>query len=127
MIIFQKLIYRPDLRANPDLIYLFGDNEQRIGLGGQAREMRGEVNAVGIRTKRAPGMKEEDFWSDEKFDIYSRMIDEDFHDVIQYARTGHSIVIPLDGLGTGLSELPTRAPKLLAYINEHIRHLGAYF
>jgi hypothetical protein len=49
------MIYRRDLRANPESLYLFGDNTKRVGIGGQAREMRGEPNAVGIATKNAPG------------------------------------------------------------------------
>jgi hypothetical protein len=126
MIIYQKLICRPDLRANPDVFYLFGDNEQRVGLGGQAREMRGEPNAVGIRTKKRPGMDQNDFWSDQHFDLYCKLIDEDFHPVYEAIRVGHLLVVPLDGLGTGLSALPTVAPRLLAHINGHIRTLGAY-
>ena len=59
MIIYQKFIYRSDLKANPSVLYLFGDNLQRVGLGGQAKEMRGEPNAVGIATKKAPDNKPE--------------------------------------------------------------------
>ena len=50
----QKFITRADLQANPKRLYLFGDNVMRAGLGGQAKEMRGEPNAVGVATKKAP-------------------------------------------------------------------------
>jgi hypothetical protein len=126
MIMYQKLICRPDLRANHDAIYLFGDNEERKGLGGQAREMRGEPNAIGIRTKKYPSNEEDSFWSDDHYDIYTRLIDEDLHEVFQSARVGHLIVIPLDGLGTGLSQLPTRAPKVFEYLNNQLRVIGNY-
>lgn len=49
-LLFQNTIRRAHLRANPKNLYLFGDNEQRRGLGGLARECRGEPNAVGIAT-----------------------------------------------------------------------------
>ena len=54
MIIYQDWITRQDLLDNPDRIYLFGDNVQRQGFGGQAKEMRGEPNAIGIITKKKP-------------------------------------------------------------------------
>jgi len=47
-ILYQDQIKRDDLRAHPDRIYLFGDNVARQGRGGQAKEMRGEPNALGI-------------------------------------------------------------------------------
>ena len=36
-IIFQKMIYREDLIRNRSVIYVFGDNDLRIGKGGQAK------------------------------------------------------------------------------------------
>lgn len=119
-VIFQKWISRVDLKANPNVLYVFGDNMERAGLGGQAKEMRGEHNAIGIATKWAPNMNEDAFFKDSDFDIVKDQIDLDFtrledHDGV--------VVIPLDGLGTGLSELPIRAPKIYAYINQKIRNL----
>jgi hypothetical protein len=34
--------------------YVFGDNGRRIGFGGQAKEMRGEPNAIGVATEWVP-------------------------------------------------------------------------
>ena len=45
MIIMQYRIYRSDLELNPDILYCFGDNDHREGLGGQAKECRGEKNS----------------------------------------------------------------------------------
>ena len=61
-ITFQERITRADLRANPDTLYVFGDNMRRRGMGGQAAEMRGEPNAVGIPTKWRPSRTEWDFF-----------------------------------------------------------------
>ena len=47
-------ITREIVQANPDKIFLFGDNLLRVGLGGQAGATRGEPNAVGIPTKKTP-------------------------------------------------------------------------
>lgn len=52
IILRQTRIYRADLAMNPKVLYVFGDNLERKGFGGQAYEMRGEPNAFGIATKR---------------------------------------------------------------------------
>ena len=44
----QTWITRADLKANRDLIYVYGDNVKRDGRRGLAREMRGEPNAHAI-------------------------------------------------------------------------------
>ena len=118
-VIFQSRIYRSDLKNNPDLLYLFGDNDLRMGYGGQAREMRGESNALGIRTKLLPTMEKEAFMNDEDFKRFVDMIRFDIA-TMNHIMTKHNyfgIVVPSDGLGTGLSELPQRAPKVYDSLN----------
>ncbi|KKL05458.1 hypothetical protein LCGC14_2605850, partial [marine sediment metagenome] len=56
MIEYRDHITRQMLRDEPDTLFVFGDNMQRRGLGGQAFAMRGEPNAVGIPTKIFPSM-----------------------------------------------------------------------
>lgn len=48
-------------------IYLFGDNLLRKGLGGQAKEMRGEPNTLGIVSKKYPSNSLSSFYSDGDF------------------------------------------------------------
>jgi hypothetical protein len=126
-IIFQKLIFRLDLRANLDVYYLFADNEQRTGLGGQAKEMRGEPNAIGIRTKVAPNIDIDSYWSDENLQSNIQKLYEDFLPVKYLLEQNKVVVIPLDGFGTGLAELPRRAPKTLKYIELVINKLHERF
>lgn len=111
-IVYQKMIHREDLRANPDKFYVFGDNAVRIGMGGQAGEMRGEPNAIGVATKRAPSMSPGSFFSDCEED--ARTLAADMLIVNSALMTAKIVVVPRDGLGTGLSQLPTRAPRLYA-------------
>jgi hypothetical protein len=82
MIIRQHRIYRIDLQMNQHLLFVFGDNEEREGRGGQAKEMRGEDNAVGIRTKRHPSTGKTAYWTDETYDENVEMIREDFQNLI---------------------------------------------
>jgi len=123
MIIFQYRIYRSDLELNPDLIYCFGDNDDRAGLGGQAAEMRGEHNALGIRTKKHPKNLETAYYTDAEYDECVAKIEEDFAKVEALLKGGRAVVFPTEGFGTGLSELKTRAPKILAHIESIIENL----
>lgn len=115
-VITQKFIFRSDLRANPEVKYLFGDNLIRVGLGGQAKEMRGEPNAIGVATKKAPGMAPGDFFSDSDYWDFRNQVDIDLEPAFDHLAEGGILVIPEDGLGTGLSKLPERAPKLNRYL-----------
>ena len=125
MVIYQKRIYRDDLRCNPTVTYLFGDNERRVGLGGQAGEMRGEPNAVGVRTKRLPSNALDAFWSDDNFTDNCRKVFEDLVPVFALLSKDASriVVVPTDGLGTGLSALQIHAPRTLAYVDQLINNL----
>lgn len=113
LVIYQNRIYREDLKSNPSLLYLFGDNNLRTGYGGQAKEMRGEVNAHGIRTKIEPSNEDGAFMSDESFRENIDMINIDLTTMMRKFNKGSykGIVIPYDGLGTGLSDMPNRCPK----------------
>lgn len=122
-VIFQQMIYRSDLEKNPDVLYLFGDNDQRSGFGGQAKEMRGEDNAVGVRTKWAPSMAESAFFNDKDAEMIMAMIAEDLSELHEHLAAGWIVVIPSDGLGTGLSELPERAPQVNAFLESALKNL----
>jgi hypothetical protein len=122
-VIYQKRIYREDLHRNPRVMYLFGDNEQRQGLGGQAGEMRGEPNAVGVRTKAAPGIGKDDYWYDDQAELYKVLISYDLLPVHVHLKNGGIIVIPADGLGTGLSRMKETCPKVFAALQTMLTDL----
>lgn len=126
MIIFQHRIYRIDLRNNPDVLYVFGDNVDRKGLGGQAGDMRGEPNAVGVATKWSPSMRESSFFDDSDYERISKIIDTDFEPLFKAALKEKTIILPADGLGTGLSEMPTRCPKLYRLLRSYVETLKSY-
>ena len=112
----QKWIERADLKNNPTVYFLFGDNTIRRGYGGQAKAMRDEPNAIGIATKMTPTSEDNAYFSDDSYRENTHIIGADFRAAFQRRDEGKLIVIPADGLGTGLSELPTRAPKTNAFL-----------
>lgn len=120
MVSYKKYITREYVRANPDLVFLFGDNVASYGRAGQAKEMRSEPNCYGIPTKWFPSREESAYFTDIKFEKIKIYIDDAFAAV---PKDKH-IVISSGGIGTGLAELPKRAPKVLAYILKKIEELN---
>jgi hypothetical protein len=122
-----KIINRFDLLANPNTLYVFGDNMQRKGRKGQAAEMRGEPNALGIPTKWLPARTEDAYFTDDAWNSHEvkSAIEGAFKKLEAHLASGGDIVLPADGIGTGLAELPTRAPKLFARLQKWIAVLEA--
>lgn len=122
----RQFITREYVRANRDKLFLFGDNLERRGFGGQAAEMRGEPNAIGIPTKKSPNNSAEAFFSDNEFEQNKASIDAAFAEISRSVKDPiRAIVIPSDGLGTGRAQLDTRAPRTFAYLQQKLAELGS--
>jgi len=117
--IFKENYNAKTLRARSDCLFLFSDNEDKASTRGQA-VIRHEPNAVGIVTKRHPFMNEDSFYDDEDYSNNIAAIDESFENLRKKIEASGMeykfIFIPKDGLGTGLAQLPQRAPKTFVYI-----------
>lgn len=113
-------ITRDDVRAEKNKIFLFGDNLAQKGFGGQAKEMRGEENSIGIPTKKLPSNSKDAFFTDKEFAANIKAIDETFAKI----PLDKIIVIPKAGLGTGLAGLEQKAPNTFAYLNEKLAEIG---
>lgn len=105
-----------DVQANPDKIYVFGDNTKRVGTGGQA-QIRNNPNAMGIATKIAPSMDNAAFMSDKDLANNKTIIDGD---IAKIKATGKVVVLPKDGFGTGLAKLKEKAPQTYAYLKQRL-------
>ena len=120
---YKKFITRTDLRKNPNKIFVFGDNMARSGYGGQAKEMRGELNSFGIPTKWLPSNSHHAFFSDDDFEKIVPHLEAAHSTLSMFHLAGLTIVWPEDGIGTGLAELDKRAPMIFAYIKKIESHL----
>lgn len=121
-----KFITREYIRENRDKLFLFGDNLERRGFGGQAAAMRGEPNAVGIPTKKSPSYRDDPFFSDEEFEQNKASIDAAFAEIMNAVTDSiRVIVIPSDGLGTGRAQLDRRAPRTFAYLQKRMTDLAS--
>jgi len=127
-VVYQHRIERQDLRDNPGVLYLFGDNVERRGLGGQAKAMRGEPNAVGIRTKLAPHNRDDAFFS-EYPGLVARQntwIAEDFEPIFRHLNEGGVVVVPAEGLGTGLARMRETSPSSWKFLCDQMDRLRGY-
>jgi len=113
MLEFRSHITREMLQDERDKLFVFGDNFARKGFGGQAREMRGEPNAVGIVTKHEPSMNRGAFLNDGYYEIWLEKNSYDFCRLFLHKGT---VVWPSAGIGTGLAQLPVRAPIIFEAI-----------
>lgn len=113
-------ITREDVRAENDKIFLFGDNLKQTGYGGQAKEMRGEPNALGIPAKKEPANNQTSFFTDKEFEANRQAIDKAFGKI----PPDKTVVVPKGGIGTGLAKLEQTAPLTFAYLNEKLSTLG---
>src|SRR3972149_6022533 len=120
-------ISRGLVRANPMVMFVFGDNDIRKGMGGQAKEMRGELNALGIRVKNLPARTPDSYWTDREYSLNEAKIDEDFLPVERHLALGGIVAIPADGIGTGLGAMGIRCPKTYLYLTKRLETLIAAY
>lgn len=124
---FVKRYSREEIRANRRKIYIFGDNMQQRGLGGQAGAARFEPNTIGVPTKWRPGRGRADYFSDADLFEVMPSITHSFRRMRDILRAGETIVWPEDGVGSGRAELKQRAPMIAEFIQLCIRALQKEF
>jgi len=115
---------REQIKAAPDTLYIFGDNFERKGFGGQAAEARGEPNAVGIPTKRAPSMRPDAFMTDADLERLKAEARPALDRLRRHLDAGGDVVMPDAGIGTGLAQMATRAPACWSWLCAELRSLG---
>lgn len=121
----KDIITREEAQENRRNLYLFGDNLLRKGLGGQAKELRGEPNSMGIATKRSPSNDNSAFFSDAKPE-FKQAITDDVNKVIKEWDTGKYDMIVVPQIGVGLAKLPTKAPQTYQHLLNEIQRLKAH-
>ena len=107
--------YTRDLiQANPDFLFVFGDNLNKQGFVGQSEQARGCKNSVGIPTKITPVQH----LFDDDVDLVEYEITKSFVILRRHLKKGGFIVWPESGVGTGCARLDITAPLILQAIEE---------
>lgn len=119
--IIDAKITRETIKRNPNTVYVFGDNDLRQGMGGLAKECRGESNTIGLRTKRKPTMEENAFYTDNIMCLAKVM--EDVGKIENCLENGNLVVVTRN-MGKGRAKLDKRAPKVYGMMWQALNHLA---
>jgi hypothetical protein len=124
-----KYITRQFVKLHPNDIFVFGDNMARRGFKGQAKEMRGEPNAIGIPTKWLPSNLSHAFFSEKDWLKTSVLeaICGSFVIIESKLLQGKNVYIPYYGLGTGFAQLQIKAPTIANFIDKAVEDLAGRF
>lgn len=122
---FKGFWTREQVMKEVDKVFLFGDNtNDRVNTkyipSSTQAVIRGLNNAIGIDTKKDRGTSPTSYFTNTDFEVFKKQVDQ----VIEQAKqSGKTIVIPVDGIGTGKAMLKERAPKLFDYLQQELNKL----
>jgi hypothetical protein len=117
----KNYISENDIRDSVNTVFVFGDNLEGKGFGGQAAVARQFVpcgKAIGIPTKRAPRDDEDAYFSDKTDEICA--VRRSFATIRELIREGRRVVFFPD-IGNGRAELQHRSPVIYGIINGFIK------
>jgi len=104
-----------DVIKSPNKIFIYGDNDLRTGLGGQAI-IRNESNTLGIRTKKKPTHEKDAYYTDKEFDSNKKKIVQDINKILDELLFGTTIIFSEGGYGTDRAKLKEKAPKTYQFL-----------
>ena len=87
------------LRANPNTIFVFGDNQLRMGKGGAAK-LRDEPNTYGFITKKYPNNRDSSFYRPTE---YSELFYAELLKLSKEIEKNHERTYLISKLGAGLA------------------------
>lgn len=99
------------VKANPNKLFVFGDNMLRYGKGGQAI-IRDLPNTLGIATKRTPRTDANAYFSDAEDEMDTLLQDIRKLWLINKCNVFTHIVFPTKGIGTGRAYMKSKSPML---------------
>lgn len=110
-----------DVMKNSHKYFVFGDNCERWGKGGQAI-IRDQKNTIGIRTKKKPDNYSTSFFDDSEYDVNCKIILEDILNIKEKNLLNKDVVLSKNGYGTGLAKMSERSPETFRYLNQCLRN-----
>lgn len=110
---------------NSHALFVFGDNTRGRGMKGQA-VIRKCPNAFGIPTKKYPSYASNAYFTDDELTDNCSKIDVSLAVIVANLPRYQVLVLPESGLGTGLAQLPSKAPQTYAYLCKKIEELVVF-
>ena len=106
------------VRNHPTTLFVFGDNDQRRGKGGQA-VIRDEPNAIGFRTKKAPRTSASAYYTDAEYQDNVAKMQADLDEIARRS-VGYEKVHFIPGIGEGLAKLKEKAPRTYSWMKKNL-------
>jgi len=113
--IFNGIWTLEHVNNNPDKIFVFNDNNFKMGKDGLS-VIRDLPNAIGIRVKKGPSKKPVSYYTDSEFNDNTLNIDLDILAIKKKLLSGKTIVFSSYGYG-----YPTPSPKTYDYLCDSLR------
>ena len=111
MIIYQKRVYPEDLEANPQVYYMFSDNDKRSGHW----KFRDHKNFLGIRIKNDEHSFDNSYWSDTTYEDNISKIQMDFKKVQDILKQFIPVIYSEQTFNLNISEYQIKSPKTYEY------------
>ena len=92
-ILLQSSINQHDLSVNQDAVYVYLDNEKKVGGSDYAILMRNYSNTVGLIVKEKPSNAEKSYWSDGVFPSKREVLEEGLQKIHRHLRKGGIVVL----------------------------------
>lgn len=122
IIIFKGYWSIDDVQKYPHALFVYGDNNVHKGKEGQAI-IRDLPNSIGIPTKKYPSNHPSAFYSDSEYQENVKQITRAINNIIKESVHYKYVVLPEDGFGTGLAQLPQKAPLTYKFLLDSIDFL----
>lgn len=115
--VFEKNWTIEDVKSYPEKLFIFSDNNARLGKIGQSI-IRDLPNAAGIRTKKGPSTKSVAYYYDGDFASNISNIRQDFLIIKSKIMSGQysTVVLSQEGYGNGSEQLQKFAPKTFDFL-----------
>jgi hypothetical protein len=125
MIEFREFITRTMLRCEPEKLFVFGDYLRRSDEADEVSGFRGELNAVGIPTRKTSTGQSDALLTDQDFEVWREASLPQWRILFARAKAGGTIVWPSAGIGVGFPPLEDTAPGIAASIERNLAALIA--
>ncbi len=113
-----------DTKTYSHYLFIFGDNDVKQGKKGQSI-IRDQPNTIGIPTKKKPSSYLSSYYYDTEYEENIKKIDKAFEEIMIRLKNEDfkGIILPENGIGTGLAKLQINAKNTLKYIENKIQEL----
>tara|TARA_R110002096_G_scaffold382005_1_gene575869 strand:- start:1258 stop:1656 length:399 start_codon:yes stop_codon:yes gene_type:complete len=114
MLIYQKRVYPEDLEYNPQVYYLFSDNDKKSGHWA----FRDRDNFLGIRVKNDEHSFDDSYWSDTTYEDNISKLQIDFKKVQDMLKQYIPVVYSEQTFNLDISEYLRKSPKTCEYFKK---------